>query len=155
MIESGFQRDKPLLWLAPASQQSFPLLQFIWKHNTKLSINGVRMALFFLTLEHDNVSWIFSGKKQSKRGVFIEGQMDGEGTIRLRISNPQIHGLWTPGEEIAFTARPKIHSHSQFFRYGQSIFCLPYRPKFSDFFDLCLHWVSVVRDSKDFKIQNW
>ena len=24
---------------------------------------------FFLTLEHDNVSWIFSGKKQSKRGV--------------------------------------------------------------------------------------
>ena len=28
---------------------------------------------FFLTLEHDNVSWIFSGKKQSKRGGFIEG----------------------------------------------------------------------------------
>ena len=56
------------------------------------------------------------------------------------------HGLRTPREEIAFTARPKIHSHSQIFRYGQSIFCLPHRPNFSDIFDLCLHWVSVVRD---------
>ena len=27
------------------------------------------------------------------------------------------HGLRTPGEEIAFNARPKIHSHSQIFRY--------------------------------------
>ena len=56
-----------------------------------------------------------------------------------------MHGLRTPSEEIAFTARPKIHSHSQIFRYGRSIFSLPHRPKFSDFFDLCLHWVSVVR----------
>ena len=56
------------------------------------------------------------------------------------------HGLRTPGDEIAFTARPKINSHSQIFRYSRSIFCLPHRPKFSDFFDLCLHWVSVVRD---------
>jgi hypothetical protein len=55
------------------------------------------------------------------------------------------HELRTPGEEIAFTARPKINSHSQIFRYGRSIFCLPHRPKFSDFFELCLHWVSVVR----------
>ena len=28
-----------------------------------------------------------------------------------------IHGLWMPREEIAFTALPKIHSHSQIFRY--------------------------------------
>ena len=55
------------------------------------------------------------------------------------------HGLRTPREERAFTARPKIHSHSQIFSYGRSIFCLPHRPNFSDFFDLCLHWVSVVR----------
>ena len=55
------------------------------------------------------------------------------------------HGLRTPSEEIAFTAQPKIYSHSQIFRYGRSIFCLPHRPKFSDFFELCLHWVSVVR----------
>ena len=53
------------------------------------------------------------------------------------------HGLRTPREEIAFTARPKIQS--QIFRYGGSIFCLPHRPNFSDIFDLCLHWVSVVR----------
>ena len=56
------------------------------------------------------------------------------------------HGLRTPREEIAFTARPKIHSQSQIFRYGWSIFCLPHRPNFSDIFDLCLHWVSVVRN---------
>ena len=54
------------------------------------------------------------------------------------------HGLRTPREEIAFTAQPKIHSHSQIFRYGQSICCLPHRPNFSDIFDICLHWVSVV-----------
>ena len=54
------------------------------------------------------------------------------------------HGLRTPREEIAFTARPKIHSHFQIFRYGRSIFCLPHWPKFSYFFDLCLHWVSLV-----------
>ena len=57
-----------------------------------------------------------------------------------------MHGLQTPREEIAFTARPKIHSQSQIFRYGRSIFCLPHQPNFSDIFDLCLHWVSVVRD---------
>ena len=55
------------------------------------------------------------------------------------------HGLRTPREEITFTAWPKIHSHSQIFRYGQNIFCLPHRHNFSDIFDLCLHWVSVVR----------
>ena len=63
--------------------------------------------------------------------------------------NPEIlyfdHGLRTPREEIAFTARPKIQSQSQTFRYGLSIFCLPHRTNFSDNFDLCVHWVSVVR----------
>ena len=64
---------------------------------------------------------------------FLKNQHDGN------------HRLRTPREETAFTARPKINSQSQIFRYGQSIFCLPHRPNFSDFFDLCLHWVSVVR----------
>ena len=63
-----------------------------------------------------------------------------------------IHGLRTPREEIVFTARPKIQSHSQIFRYGRSIFCLPHRPKFSDFYDLCLHWVSVVRAPNHFHL---
>ena len=57
-----------------------------------------------------------------------------------------IHGLRTPREEIALPERPKIHSHSQIFKYGRSIFCLPHRPNFSDIFDLCLHWVPVVCD---------
>ena len=55
------------------------------------------------------------------------------------------HGLRTPRVEIAFTALPKIQSQSQIFKYDGSIFCLPHRPNFSDIFDLCLHWVSVVR----------
>ena len=59
------------------------------------------------------------------------------------------HGLRTPGEEIAFSAPPKINSHPQFLRYGQSIFCLLHRSKFSDFFDLCLHWLSGVRDFEE------
>ena len=50
-----------------------------------------------------------------------------------------------PVRKFTFDARPKINSQSQIFRYGRSIFCLSHRPKFSDFFDLCLHWVSVVR----------
>ena len=54
------------------------------------------------------------------------------------------HRLRTVREEIAFTSRPKIHSHYQIFRYSRSIFCLPHRPNFSDNFDLHLHWVSVV-----------
>ena len=30
------------------------------------------------------------------------------------------------------------------------IFCLPNQPNFSDIFDLCLHWMSVVRGFKDY-----
>ena len=59
------------------------------------------------------------------------------------------HGLRTPKEEIAFTARPKIQF--QIFSYCQSIFCLPHLPNFSDIFDLCLHWVSVFRVTQDKK----
>ena len=44
------------------------------------------------------------------------------------------HGLRTPREEIAFTARPKIHSQSHILSATSA-----------DNFDLCLHWVSVVR----------
>ena len=44
----------------------------------------------------------------------------------LVISYIFANGLRTPIDEIAFTARPKINSHSQIFRYGQSIFCLPH-----------------------------
>ena len=43
---------------------------------------------------------------------------------------------------------PSLHSRKStptLKLYGHSIFCLPHWPKFSDFFDLCLHWVSVVR----------
>ena len=66
-------------------------------------------------------------------------------TQLLAICNISTHGLQTPSEEIAFTAQPKIKPQSQVFRYGQSIFCLPHRPKISDFLDSSLHRVSVVR----------
>ena len=61
-------------------------------------------------------------------------------------TNPFRHRLRTPRNESAFTAWPKTQSQSQISRYGGSIFCLPHRPNFSDIFDLCLHWVSVVRE---------
>ena len=67
---------------------------------------------------------------------------------KIQKSSARIHvypGLPTLREEIAFTAWPKIQSQSQIFKYGRSIFCLPHQPNFSDIFDLCLHWVSVVR----------
>ena len=67
--------------------------------------------------------------------------------------NALSHGLRTPREKIAFTARPKIHSHSQIFMFGQSIICLPQRPNYSDIFDLCLHWVSVVRGWPDLNVK--
>ena len=58
--------------------------------------------------------------------------------LSLLAVSENIHGLRTPGKKIAFTARPEIQSQSKILRYGQRIFCLPNRPKFSDF-----HWVSV------------
>ena len=70
---------------------------------------------------------------------------NGGNIISLHFHDLQ-HGLRTPREEIAFTTRPKIQSQSQTFTYDGSIFCLPHRPNFSNIFDLCLHWVSVVRD---------
>ena len=68
-------------------------------------------------------------------------------TFLLRVHHMH-HGLRTPREEKAFTARPKIQSQSQVFSNGQSIFCLPHQLNFSDIFDLCLHWVSKVRGLK-------
>ena len=67
-------------------------------------------------------------------------------TLLRTLCNPFSHGLRMPSEETAFTGWPKIHSHSKMFWYGRSIFCLPHLPKISDFFELCLHWVFIVRD---------
>ena len=98
----------------------------------------------------EGLFWLFRKKLVSFR-IFLK-QMIGrellfEITVLLSGSAKHYltHGLRTPREKIAFTARPKIHSHSQIVWYGGSIFCLPHRPNFSDIFDLCLHWVSVVR----------
>ena len=61
----------------------------------------------------------------------------------IAIAHLKMHILRTPREEIAFTAWPKIHFHSQIFRYDQSIFCLPHRPNISDSFNFCLHLLGV------------
>ena len=83
---------------------------------------------------------VFSSQKRLKQYVCYN-RLDNL-THGLRTPN---HGLRIPSEEIGFTTRPKIKSQSKNFRYGRSKFCLPHQPKVSDFFDLCLHWVSVVR----------
>ena len=47
----------------------------------------------------------------------------------IHIFKGQVHGLQTPDEKIALTARPKLKSQSQIYGYGRRIFCLPHRPK--------------------------
>ena len=39
----------------------------------------------------------------------------------------------------------KLNPNPKFLGMAEAYFCLPHRPNFSDFFDLCRHWVSVVR----------
>ena len=68
-----------------------------------------------------------------------------------RLPTVKTKQLRTPREEIAFCVWPKIQSQSQIARYGRSIFCLRHPPNFSDTFDLCLHWVSVVRGKNNQK----
>ena len=82
------------------------------------------------------------GRQYTKKVLFCHSLLNI--SLGLNISTTY-HRLWTPIEEIASTARPKIQSQSQIFRYGRSIFCLPHRPNFFNIFDLCLHGVSVVR----------
>ena len=57
--------------------------------------------------------------------------------------NVHCNHTWTTDYRRPVRKLPSLHS--KIFRYGRSIFCLPHQPKISDFFDLCLHWVSVVR----------
>ena len=105
-------------------------------------------------LEHSEACmYIFCPKNWFQKSFLIQlavTWLRGSKTTQIWLSklkwkkNDCMHGLRTPGEDIAFTARPKIKSQSQIFRYGQSIFCLPHQPKIPDFFDLCLSWVSVV-----------
>ena len=64
-------------------------------------------------------------------------------------SNGGKHGLRTPREEISFTDGRKFNPNPKFLGTAEAIFCLPHQPNFSDIFDLCLHWVSVVRGGKD------
>ena len=64
---------------------------------------------------------------------------------RLVRKSPSLQNMLWPYLK---TARPKINSQSQIFRYGRSIFLLPHRPKFSDLFDLWVYLVSVVRVSR-------
>ena len=57
--------------------------------------------------------------------------------------NVHCNHTWTTDYRRPVRKLPSLHS--KIFRYGRSILCLPHQPKISDFFDLCLHWVSVVR----------
>ena len=94
-----------------------------------------------------STKYIFCGWFLNKNMIWIGyAWLCSKSVIMLKLSSHSLeHGLRTPGEKIAFTARPQIKSQSRIYRYGRSIICLPHQPKISDFFDLCLHWVSVVR----------
>ena len=130
------------------------LMRFFNHHqkNQKNSRTNSYDAFRFISTSHDAFWWklivyvemmVNVDEMTNSKVKIIWGCNNGSWSLK----DDYKHGLRTPGEEIAFTAQPKINSHSQILRYGRSIFCLPHRPKFSDFFDLCLHWVSVVRDT--------
>ena len=60
-------------------------------------------------------------------------------------SSVQPTDYWRPE-----TKRPSLHSQKlnpnpKFLGTAKAYFCLPHRPNLSDFFDLCRHWLSVVR----------
>ena len=101
-------------------------------------------SLFFYTLvnfQDANNNFISLIQKLRIIVLLRKNYVDGERQYLLCF----LHGLRMPSKEIVFTLRPKIHSHSQISRYSRRRFCLPHQLKFSDFFDLCLHWVSLVR----------
>ena len=90
MEKSLFQSDELFSYALP----------FIFKKTgTKLSSRAMKIPRNKYTF-----------KKATLKQLFIVQSMS--------LFNNFIHGLWMPGEEIAFTARPKINSHSQIFRYG-------------------------------------
>ena len=91
---------------------------------------------------------IISWKRSSIKMMIMHFQKEFQAiVVHIDNTNNFNDGLRIPGEEITSTAQLKIHSHSQIVRNSRNIFCLPHRPKWSDFFDICLHWVSLVRVS--------
>ena len=148
--------DSTLLWL-------IKLMLFYCCERDNLLCVSSRVCKRIISLQFSSSQWccqlfwvyfrlqkVWFYPKRMRGGVSAQTctalQQNGKADFTLKKMNDLTHRLRTPREEIAFTARPKIHSHSQIFRYGRSIFCLPHQPKFSDFFDLCFHRVSVVRD---------
>ena len=76
-----------------------------------------------------------------------------ETVVEFKAKNHKSYIIWTflicQSMDYERPVRKLPSLHPQIFRYGRSIFCLPHRPKFSNFFDLFLHWVSVVRVMND------
>ena len=101
MEKSLFQSDELFSYALP----------FIFKKTgTKLSSRAVKIPRNEYTF-----------KKATFKQLFLVKIMS--------LFNNLLHGLRSLSEEIAFTARLKINSHSQMLWYSRSIFCLPHRPK--------------------------
>ena len=71
------------------------------------------------------LSWSIFGRQGCHSGCHLTAAF-----IAFSISQnpalPSEHGLQRPSEENVFTARPKIYSYCQIFRYGRSIFYVPH-----------------------------
>ena len=94
------------------------------------------------TISNHRTSFLLNKNLKKKLFAFLCRNQHNNNPTSLNLDTPH-HGLWTPGEEISFTARTKIKYQSQIFRCSQSILFLPNWPKISKCFDLCLHLVSV------------
>ena len=97
------------------------------------------LLIFNTQSTHEKNIWHGKGKKNIEHVIHMcPFEPSNKFMFHFSIVKRGSHGLRTPRDKIAFTARPKIQSQSQIFRYGRSIFFLPHRPNFSDIFDLCL-----------------
>ena len=132
----GGARAPPRIWgFSKGVKPDFCLSEFSYysKHlcmalvsTTPITAMGCRQCL---PLSAVQLKGKHCRKPNCRNGVLIE-------SIRL------YHGLQMPCEEIAFTARPQIKSQSQV--RPKHILSAASAHIFS-FFDICFHWVSVVR----------
>ena len=161
LFSAGFSLLKPLC-VRPSAFRALQQPLFLWSQmNNWTQSSSTPCLAYYMAFWPSPTSCLFcTDQRSTKAKISRFGQNEGSwnhGTgcniiwsVNTKLSQYWLwctckHGLRTPREEIAFTARPKIQSKSQILRYGRSIFCLPHQPNFSDIFDLCLHWVSVVR----------
>ena len=79
---------------------------------------SLKFRLYEFLVACNNIVWMLR--------MDIGGVLNANKTVSIHCNHT--HRLML-GEEIVFTARPKINSHFQILRWGRSVFCLPCWPR--------------------------